>query len=110
MFNSSRPAPVAGRPPHSPDLYSDGQPGIVTPRGSHWGGFRAAVPPPDVDSTVLNSAPTSLVLLPRGGEVMTKQAWAITGLAVGMFALVGLTTAVVVWRIGLAFRHPQRMT
>jgi len=31
---------------------------------------------------------------------MTKQAWAITGLAVGMFALVGLVAAVVIWRIG----------
>ena len=41
---------------------------------------------------------------------MTKQAWAITGLAVGMFALVGLVAAVVIWRIGLAFRLPQRMT
>jgi|SRR5689334_6611827 hypothetical protein len=38
---------------------------------------------------------------------MTKQAWAITGLAVGMFALVGLTAAVVVWRIGFGVPSPS---
>jgi hypothetical protein len=43
----------------------------------------------------------------RGGGVMTKRAWAITGLAVGMFALVGLTAAVVVWRIGFGVSAPS---
>jgi hypothetical protein len=39
--------------------------------------------------------------------VMTKRAWAITGLAVGMFVLVGLTAAVVVWRIGFGVPSPS---
>jgi hypothetical protein len=38
---------------------------------------------------------------------MTKRVWAITGLAAGMFALVGLTTAVVVWRLGFGVRPPS---